>query len=196
MQDKFKLLKYFTTEQLKLKNLPDLRELDNIEAINENIIENINNNININDKGHNSKNIKTITDIQLVTNILKMLENKTIQNETFDINIKHEIIPLIECQNTINKYFTLEEGNYYQKMAFIHILADQFRKFCSSFYLDPKTLIHNQDVKILRLNRPRKLFKRKERNVERDLVINEKENITNIRKIESKKYKHSTFWRF
>ena len=183
MQDKFKLLNYFTTEQLKLKNLPDLREVENIEAINENIIENINNNININGNVHNSTNKKTITDIQLVTNILKMLENKTIQDETFDINIKHEIIPLIECQNTINKYFTLKEGNYYQKMAFIHILADQFRKFCSSFYLDPKTLIHNQDAKILRLNRHRKFFRKKERNVERDLVINKNEKITNIRKI-------------
>ena len=52
-----------------------------------------------------------------------------------------------ECEKTINKFFTLKEGNYYQKMAFIHLLADQFKKFCMSQYLDPKILKHNDCVK-------------------------------------------------
>ena len=135
MKDKFKLLNYFHIEELSFQNLPSLRDIDNL---NKNRIED-----------NNEK--KKLTDIQLVANILKMLENNEIEENEFDIEINHENIPLIECETIIKKYFTMEKGNYYQKMAFIHILADQFRKFCSSFYLKPEILISNQKSKILRL---------------------------------------------
>ena len=176
MEDKFKLLNYFTIEKLSLKNLPDLREEEIKKENNINAMEIADNNI--------KKEENEISDIQLVTEILKMVENNTIKENAFDLNKKHEKIPLKECQNIINKYFTLKEGNYYQKMAFIHILADQFRKFCMSFYLDPKILMKNQEAKIDRLNMySRRHFGRRELNLERNIIIKDDEKMTNIRKI-------------
>ena len=128
MKDKFKLLNYFSQENLTINELPHLREIKT-----NNLQDNI------------------VSDIQLVTNILKMLENNTIEDNVFYIDENHELIELNECENIINKFFTLPKGNYYQKMAFIHILADQFRKFCSSYYLNPEILIRNQHEKLLRL---------------------------------------------
>ena len=39
-----------------------------------------------------------------------------------------------ECEKIINKYFNVDNQNYYQKMNFIKILSVQFVKFTNSFY--------------------------------------------------------------
>ena len=172
MKDKFKLLNYFSPKNLLINQMPDLREIENIK-LNRNEIQNKNEE-------------KELTDIQLVANILLMLENNTIQDNLFELDKNHEKIDLIDCQNIINKYFTLEKGNYYQKMAFIHILADQFKKFCSSFYLKPKILIQNEEVKLERLNLPERRYalrRIRENNTNLIQIRNEAKKITIIRKI-------------
>ena len=123
MKDKFVLLDYFPAKKNFLEKLPDLIDLD--------------------DKNDNNN----LTDIQLITNILLMLENNTIEKNVFDLDKRYKKIPINQCQTIINKYFTLPKGNYYQKNAFIHILADQFKKFCSSEYLNPQVLLQNERAK-------------------------------------------------
>ena len=167
MEDKFKLLNYFTTEKLTLESLPELREIE-VGDIDEN----------------NNKQNNNITDIQLVTNILKMLENDSIINKSFDLEIKHEKIAMKDCQNTINKYFTLEKGNYYQKMAFIHILADQFKKFCYNFYLNPEELAKSELSKRDRINYP---FNTKIEKFDDIMKILQKNDENYIKSIEIKK---------
>ena len=172
MKDKFKLLNYFTLEKLSITNLPNLIEIEDEDT---NYIE---------------KNMQEqkLTDIQLVTYILIMLEKDEIEDNLFDIEKNNKKISLSDCQKTIDKYFTLKKGNYYQKMAFIHILADQFRKFCSSIYLDPKILIENQNSKVSMFNFPfRKINRNKNYNLElfpnRINNIKNDEKITKVRKI-------------
>ena len=41
-----------------------------------------------------------------------------------------------ECEKIINKYFNVENQNYYQKMNFIKILSIQFKKFTENLYLN------------------------------------------------------------
>ena len=103
MKEKFILLDYFKSKILKLENLPNLIDLE----------ENQNDNNNFN---NNNDNNNKITDIQLITNIILMLENDTIEKNIFNLKQKHEIIPIKKCQNIIDKYFTLPKGNYYQKI--------------------------------------------------------------------------------
>ena len=124
MKDKFVLLDYFSQKKISLEKLTELIDLEDKNNINNNL-----------------------TDIQLVTNILSMLENDSIENKIFDLEQSHREIPIKRCQNIIDKYFTLKQGNYYQKKAFIHILADQLRKFCFSFYLNPEVLLQNEKAK-------------------------------------------------
>ena len=146
MKDKFKLLNYFTNKELLLKELPKMRETE---------------------KEPDNKN--KLSDIQIVTHILKMLEDNSIEENLFDIEKNNEVIPMEECETIINKYFSIKEGNYYQKVAFIHILADQFKKFCLSYYLRPDILKQNEKIKTLFT---RTINKTKKKN-----------SITNIRKI-------------
>ena len=169
MKDKYKLLNYFSPKNLLINELPELREIENKQL----------------NKDENNKKTE-LTDIQLVANILIMLENNSIQNNLFELEKEHERIDLINCQNIINKYFTLEKGNYYQKMAFIHILADQFKKFCSSFYLKPNILIQNEEVKLGRFNMAGPRYNLRRRREVDTIIINiknEAKKITNIRKI-------------
>ena len=122
MKDKFKLLEYFVSKKLNLEPLPALLDLENSD---------------------NNK----ITDIQLITNILLMLEKGEIEENVFNLEQNHAKIPIKQCENVINKYFTLPKGNYYQKIAFIRILANQFRKFCCNVYLNPQTLLESKNSK-------------------------------------------------
>ena len=124
MKDKFILLKdYFENQILNLEQQHKLLELDNKEY------------------NYNNSN-KKISNIQLVTNILIMLENKTIETQIFDLEKNNKYYNLEICQQIIDKYFTLEKGNYYQKKAFINILAEQFRKFCKNVYLNPEIFLN------------------------------------------------------
>ena len=135
MKNKFALLEYFSSKKIYLNNLPPLIDF---EEKNKNNNNNNNNNINNN-----------MTHIQLVSSILIMLENGTIIDEILDLDKKHKKIPINDCEKIINKYFFLKlpKGNYYQKNAFIHILADQFRLFCKSSYLNPEVLYQNGRAK-------------------------------------------------
>ena len=174
MKDKFKLLNYFTIKELNLNDLPDLMETEEITDKNK------------------------LTDIQLVTHILMMSEDNSIKEELFDLEKTYETIPLDICQKIINKSFTLKQGNYYQKIAFIHILADQFRKFCSSFYLRPDVLIQSEmdkkryrviikDKSKISLIKRRRIIEEQNKinnkNNKNDLNLNNSPKITNIRKI-------------
>ena len=151
MKDKFILLDYFPSKKISLDNLPDLIDLE--------------------DK-NNSYN--HLTDIQLITHILLMLENGTIEEKEFDLDKRYEEIPIKRCQNIINKYFALPKGNYYQKNAFIHILADQFRKFCFSFYLKPEILHQNENAinnKIPNINNIKKIIENNNNNMDNNKQI-------------------------
>ena len=167
MKEKFKLLNYFTNKELLLNELPKLRETKNL-------LDNNNESEKQSDKNSEAKkqsnNNNKLTDIQLVTHILKMIEDNSIEDKLFDIEKKNiEIIPIEECETLINKYFTIKDGNYYQKVAFIHILADQFKKFCLSYYLRPNILKQNE--------RAKSIFKITMKKTKID------NSITNIRKI-------------
>ena len=159
MKEKFVLLDYFPHKNINLDNLPDLIDL---EAQN-----NTNNNL---------------TDIQLITNILLMLENGTIEEKVFDLEKQYKPISIKQCETIINKYFTLERGNYYQKIAFIHILADQFRKFCFNVYLKPEVLNQNENAKNKNI-RYTNTIKQKNMNIHN---INKKEEILQKNKIFSR----------
>ena len=166
MKDKFKLLNYFTNKELLLNELPKLRETKKLLGNNNEPEKQSDNN---NKTKMKSNNNNKLTDIQLVTHILKMLEDNSIEDKIFDIEKNIDVIPIEECETLINKYFTIKEGNYYQKVAFIHILADQFKKFCLSYYLRPNILKQSE--------RAKSLFQR---------IINKTKinnSITNIRKI-------------
>jgi hypothetical protein len=100
---------------------------------------------------------KIDSNIQIVANYLKALEDKTIDNKDlfFDkitpkgfkyLNMETieeaRILSQNECQRLIfNKIKeTIKEPNYYQIKTFIDILATQFKKLNQSYYLNAKNL--------------------------------------------------------
>ena len=165
MKDKFILLDYFPQKKISLERLPNLLDLE--------------------------KENKNITDIQLITNILIMIENGTIEDNVFDLDKKHKEIPIEQCQSIINKYFTLTKGNYYQKIAFIHILADQLRKFCLSFYLNPEILLQNESVNVnkKRFRQFKSVNKYRKQNDNKQIIENNNINQQNVFKNIEKNFK-------
>ena len=73
--------------------------------------------------------------ISIVAEILTLYDRGEI--ETKDINLNDNITKsAAECEKIINKYFIVENNNYYQKMNFIKILSLQFKKFTENIYFN------------------------------------------------------------
>ena len=110
------------------------------------------------------ENIKYIRDspISIVAEVLQAYDNNKIGN--YNINLDSPIKKNAKkCEEIINKYFKVENQNYYQKMNFIKILSVQFKKFLTCIYLpddnntyimdscDPKRpLLRNARVTIIK----------------------------------------------
>jgi len=90
------------------------------------------------------KNAVIIQDspISIVAETLLLYE--TGQIGTTDIVLDDPIqMSANECENIINRYFKVENQNYYQKINFIKILSVQFKKFCQSIYFNYITQYEN-----------------------------------------------------
>ena len=75
------------------------------------------------------------SDISIVAEVLDLYSKNKI--ETDNINLDAPISKTAEeCEKIINKYFTVENQNYYQKMNFIKILSVQFKKFTNNIYIN------------------------------------------------------------
>ena len=83
------------------------------------------------------ENINYIKDspISIVAEVLSLYDNNQI--ETKNINLDAPIQKTAaECEKIINKYFKVENQNYYQKMNFIKILSLQFKKFTENVFFN------------------------------------------------------------
>ena len=82
------------------------------------------------------ENIKFIRDspISIVAEVLDLYDKKMIATENIELDNKITK-KAEECEKIINKYFDVENKNYYQKMNFIKILSVQFKKFTENPYL-------------------------------------------------------------
>ena len=83
------------------------------------------------------ENINFIRDspISIVAEVLSLYDNNQIETTNIDLDgpIRKNAA---ECEKIINKYFTVENQSYYQKMNFIKILSVQFRKFTNNVYFN------------------------------------------------------------
>ena len=82
--------------------------------------------------------VKYIKDspISIVAEVLSLYEQNKIDKN--NVNLDALITKKAsECEQIINRYFTVENQNYYQKMNFIKILSVQFKKFLGCIYLPP-----------------------------------------------------------
>ena len=46
------------------------------------------------------------------------------------------ILPLKICEQLLNKYLTITSPNFYQISSFLSILGNQFKLFCSNYFLE------------------------------------------------------------
>ena len=46
------------------------------------------------------------------------------------------ILPLKICEQLLNKYLTIKCPNFYQISSFLSILGNQFKLFCSNYFLE------------------------------------------------------------
>ena len=97
------------------------------------------------------ENINYIKDspISIVAEVLSLYDNNQI--ETKNINLDAPIRKTAaECEKIINKYFKVENQNYYQKMNFIKILSLQFKKFTENVFFNyeysKKNKIGNHEI--------------------------------------------------
>ena len=97
------------------------------------------------------------SDIQIVCNYLKYLEQMSSQNLYFyDLNEKleelqefnyyldSEFITEDECNELLNAYFNKNNRSYHQINIYIKVLADQLRKFSINYYLMIENLNDNE----------------------------------------------------
>ena len=85
------------------------------------------------------ENVNFIRDspISIVAEVLSLYDSNEIETTNIDLDspIRKSAT---ECENIINKYFTVENKSYYQKMNFIKILSVQFTKFTKNVYFNYK----------------------------------------------------------
>ena len=83
------------------------------------------------------ENIHYIKDspISIVAEVLELYDNGQIGTRNIDLNAPISKSAK-QCEDIINKHFTVENQSYYQKMNFIKILSVQFRKFTDSIYFN------------------------------------------------------------
>ena len=116
--EKYKLLNLF--HNIHIKNLFPLRLEENVEFIKD-------------------------SPISIVAEVLDLYDKKKIGTQNIDLGAKITKKEE-ECEKIINKYFDVENKNYYQKMNFIKILSVQFKKFTENYYLD-YSLLEEDDIK-------------------------------------------------
>ena len=73
--------------------------------------------------------------ISIVAEVLTYYEEDKIGKRNIDLDDPISM-SAEECELIINKYFNVENQNYYQKINFIKILSLQFKKLSTNFYLD------------------------------------------------------------
>ena len=83
------------------------------------------------------KNAKTIrsSPIATVAEVLTYYENGIIGKRNIELDAPIKMTSN-ECEKIIDKYFNVENQNYYQKMNFIRILSLQFTKFTENVYFN------------------------------------------------------------
>ena len=92
------------------------------------------------------ENVNLVKDsnISIVAEVLSFYDQGKIDRE--NINLEAQITKsAAECEQIINKHFTVKNQNYYQKMNFIKILAVQFTKFTKDVFFDC-SIVANPDV--------------------------------------------------
>ena len=84
------------------------------------------------------ENVKYIRDspIAIVAEVLLLYEQNKINKINIDLDARINK-KASEYEKIINRHFTVENQNYYQKMNFIKILSVQFKKFLTNIYLTP-----------------------------------------------------------
>ena len=99
------------------------------------------------------ENVNLIKDsnISIVAEVLSLYDNGKIAKE--NINLDEPITKTAkECEEIINKHFTAENQNYYQKMNFIKILAVQFTKFTNNAFLNYEYATNPSIISKVRVN--------------------------------------------
>ena len=97
-------------------------------------------------------NIKYVkeSNISIVAEVLTLYDKGKIGKE--NINLDAKISKSAEdCEKIINKYFKIENPNYYKKMNFIKILASQFTKFTKNILLDCSNYSDEETISKARL---------------------------------------------
>ena len=81
------------------------------------------------------ENIQIIRDspISIVADALSLYDSNLIGAKNIDLDAPVKKSAK-ECEEIINKHFTVENQSYYQKMKFIKILSVQFKKFTNSAF--------------------------------------------------------------
>ena len=160
-KDKFELFIEIHNEIYDFEKYQILKFCDCIQIKMGTLVEEENN---IKDKNH--KTIES-SKIQIVSHVLKNLYYKRIGGSNINLN-SSQYLPnnkvieddkekkeLKSCQQIIDYYFNnsidkeleIENPNYYQKIMFINLLADQFTRFTKSVFLTPNLLIENFSAK-------------------------------------------------
>ena len=83
------------------------------------------------------ENVKFIgeSNISIVAEVLSLYDKGKIGEK--NINLEEKISKSVaECEKIINKYFSIENPNYYQKINFIKILSSLFTKFTNNKFLE------------------------------------------------------------
>ena len=107
-EKKFKILDLF--KKIVIKKLPPLRLEPNVKIIRS-------------------------SPISIVSEVLSFYETNRIGKENINLEAPIEK-DASKCEKIINKYFNVENQNYYQKMNFIKILSLQFIKFTENVYFN------------------------------------------------------------
>ena len=74
--------------------------------------------------------------ISIVAEVLILYEENKIGKKNIDLEMPIDRDDIEKYENIINKYFNVENQNYYQKMNFIKILSLQFKKFTQNYFLN------------------------------------------------------------
>ena len=97
------------------------------------------------------ENVNYIKDspISIVAEVLSYYEQNLIATKNIDLDSRI-IKNAKQCEDIINRYFKVDNQNYYQKMNFIKILSVQFKKLLQCIYLPPDSVTDVIDSNDLR----------------------------------------------
>ena len=87
--------------------------------------------------------------ISIVAEVLYLYESNEIGIKNIDLDRKIRINAK-GCEEIINKYFKVENQNYYQKMNFIKVLSLQFKKFTNNIYFNYELACEENKGEIIR----------------------------------------------